>query len=99
MSAAWINGRREMVADSRDPFARQPVPRAVEPAAEVARVRRENATRWMELHAVTCDVDELLARAAEAGTDVATAEARAGKLPSQIPEKSSRSPKLKGVGR
>lgn len=64
---------------SRHPFDYR-VPEAVDPAAEVDRIRAENAARFIRAHELSCTVELLLARTAEVGAAVAASEARAGNL-------------------
>ncbi|WP_314453243.1 hypothetical protein [uncultured Microbacterium sp.] len=72
----------------RDPFAsRTPRPRhlagangAISAADEIAYINRLAAAEWLWRHDVDLPVDVLLSRTAEVGSDVATAEALAGRL-------------------
>ena len=75
----------------RDPFAsRTPRPKhladasgAISAADEIAELSRLAAAEWIWRHDANVTVDALLARIVEVGTDVATAEALAGRLPTR----------------
>ena len=56
---------------------------AISAADEVAELNLLAAAEWLWRHDVDLPVDALLARIAEVGTDVATAEALAGRLPTR----------------
>lgn len=49
--------------------------RELDPAAEVDRLRRQAAARWLAVNQAPWTVDQLLTRAAEVGDDRAAAEA------------------------
>ncbi|MBB3158298.1 hypothetical protein FHS07_001994 [Microbacterium proteolyticum] len=75
----------------RDPFAsrtRRPkhladASGAIAAADEIAELNRLAAAEWIWRHDLDLSVGVLLARIAEVGTDVATAEALAGRLPTR----------------
>ncbi|MBB3156637.1 hypothetical protein FHS07_000321 [Microbacterium proteolyticum] len=56
---------------------------AIRAADEIAELNRLAAAEWIWRHDANVTVDALLARIAEVGTDVATAEALAGRLPTR----------------
>ncbi|MGC5077627.1 hypothetical protein [Agrococcus sp. DT81.2] len=60
---------------SREPFDRPQRLGAMDWAAEVERLRRSAAARWIAEHRVTWTVDELLQRAAAVGQEQAAGEA------------------------
>ncbi|MFZ8756094.1 hypothetical protein ACO03V_01580 [Microbacterium sp. HMH0099] len=56
---------------------------AISAADEVAYLQRLAAAEWIHRHEVNVTVDALLKRIAEVGSDVATAEALARRLPTR----------------